>query len=332
MTTLLAYLQKRRFLLLTFLVFSACSSGEAPKSPPKVIATVDGRPIMRETLDRALSVFMHQEEGEDSGADAQADSSEGSGDNGPLGPSELSELKKSLLNELIEEELVLKEAEKEGISVSPDELSGFISSIMEGTEPETFNKGIVPLYGSVENWTLEIKRKLLVGKVIEKVRGSVEETSDVAASKYYIRNPKEYKVPEQVHASMILVATEAEAKKVKERLAAGEPFLELAKEVSLGPAGASGGDLGFFGRGEMPKEFEDTVFKIPASLPSEVVKTEYGFHIFLVHERKKGKTLKFEKVKADIKKRIRAEKAEKRLGEWLITLKKDVEIKILEEI
>jgi peptidyl-prolyl cis-trans isomerase C len=273
---------------------------------------------------------MHQD-GE-SGDEPGEAAAEAAGDNNELAPAETSELKKNILNELIEEELVIREAEKEGIGVSEEELNEVISSMMGDIEHEAFYKGIIPLYGSVENWTREIRKKLLVGKVIEKVKGSVKETSEVAASKYYIRNPKEYKVGEQVHASMILVATEVEAKKVKERLAAGEPFADLAKELSLGPEGASGGDLGFFGRGDMPREFEDTVFKIPTSKPSEVVKTEYGFHIFLVHKRNKGRSLRFEKVKPEIKKMLRARRAEEKLSQWLITLKKDAKIEILEEI
>ncbi|MEE9542848.1 MAG: peptidylprolyl isomerase [Thermodesulfobacteriota bacterium] len=312
---------------------SACSAGEKEKPTQNaIIARVDGRAITREALERSLKVLMHQGGGEEVVEEAGEDPAGESGDDGELGPAEMSELKKNILNELIEEELVLMEAEKEGIDVSIDELNGVISSMMENTEREEFYKGVIPLYGSAENWTREVRRRLLIGKVIEWVKSSVKETSEVAASKYYIRNAKKYKVPEQVHASMILVATEEEAGKVTERLAAGEPFAELAKEVSIGPAGVMGGDLGYFGRGEMPKEFEETVFKIPVSIPSEVVKTEYGFHIFFVHKRSKGRSLKFEKVKPEIKKRLRAEKAEEKLRQWLSTLKKDANIEILEEI
>ncbi|MBE9532415.1 MAG: peptidylprolyl isomerase [Proteobacteria bacterium] len=310
--------------LVSLLFIAACGEQEAiskPKSKPvdKVIATVDERPIMRSTLDRALNVLLYQ-------GDVDPQERE------ELDDEELKALKKSVLNELIEEELVIEQARKEEIKVTPEELDKIVTSIMGNTEQESFNKAIVPLYGTFENWKGDIKRKLLVARVIDGVKGSVKKVSDWEVSKYYIRNEEEYRVSEQVKAAMILVATKEEADKVKARLAAGEDFASLARELSTSPEAQSGGELGRFSRGEMPREFEEIVFKIPPRVPSDVLKTSYGYHIFLVRERQKGRKLKFEKVKLDIKAKLMAEKVEERLMEWILSLKKEASIEILEEI
>ncbi len=305
--------------LIPLLFQAACSEQPAAKAPEEIIARVDGRPITRALLDRALRVLLHQ-------GDEETKESE------KLDDEEMRELKRSVLNELIEEEIVIEEARKQKILITPEELNDTISVMMGNTDRDTFNKAIVPLYGSFENWSREIERKLLVARVIDGVKGSVEEISDWEVSKYFIRNEEEYRVPEQVKAAMIMVATEEEAAKVKARLAAGEDFSELAKELSISPEAASGGELGVFSLGEMPQEFEEIVFKIPPRVPSKVVKTGYGYHIFLVHERKKGRKLRFENVKEDIKAKLMAEKADQKLMEWILSLKKEASIEILEEI
>lgn len=305
--------------LIPLLFQAACSEQPTVKAPEEVVATVDGRPVTRASLDRVLRVLLHQ-----------GDEKTEEGDK--LDDEEMRELKKSILNELIEEEIVIEEARKQGITITPEELEETISVMMGNTDRETFNKAIVPLYGSLDNWNREIERKLLVARVLDGVKASVEEISDWEVSKYFIRNEKDYKVPEQVNAAMIMVATKEEAAKVKARLNAGENFAELARELSISPEASSGGELGVFSLGEMPQEFEEILFKIAPRIPSDVVKTGYGYHIFLVHERKKGRKLKFENVKEEIKAKLMAEKADKKLMEWILSLKKEATIEILEEI
>ena len=166
----------------------------------------------------------------------------------------LNALKKSVLNELIEEEIVIEQARKAGVSRLPRRSFSILVALMMGdTDEEAFNKEIVPLYGSVDIWREDLERKMLVARVIEGVKGSVKKITEWEASKHFIRNEEEYKVPEQVKASMILVATKEEADKVKAKLKLGEDFAKLAKEFSISPEGAIGGELGVFSLGEMPQ-------------------------------------------------------------------------------
>ena len=90
----------------------------------------------------------------------------------------------------------------------------------------------------------------------------------------------------QVRASHILVSSEREANRILEELRKGKDFGEMARRNSSCPSGKSGGDLGFFGKGQMVKEFEDAAFSLKEGELSKPVKTDFGFHIIKVTARK----------------------------------------------
>lgn len=86
----------------------------------------------------------------------------------------------------------------------------------------------------------------------------------------------------EVKASHILVETEEEAISLKEEIISGKAFEDVAAENSLCPSGANGGDLGFFGRGQMVSEFENAAFDLNVGELSEPVRTNFGWHLILV--------------------------------------------------
>ncbi len=90
----------------------------------------------------------------------------------------------------------------------------------------------------------------------------------------------------EVRASHILVETETEARNLLDQINAGKDFAELAKANSNCPSGTRGGDLGSFSRGRMVKEFEDVAFGMEIGQVSEPVKTQFGFHLIKVTEKK----------------------------------------------
>jgi peptidyl-prolyl cis-trans isomerase C len=86
-------------------------------------------------------------------------------------------------------------------------------------------------------------------------------------------------MPDKIHCAHILVKTETEAKNILERLAKGEKFANIAKQLSLCPSAKKGGDLGEFGHGVMVKEFETAAFNLQKGETSQPVKTKYGYHV-----------------------------------------------------
>ena len=89
-----------------------------------------------------------------------------------------------------------------------------------------------------------------------------------------------------VQASHLLVKTEEEAAKLREEILAGKDFAQVAAEVSLCPSGANGGDLGFFGKGQMVKEFEDAAFSMEIGEVSQPIKTQFGYHLIQLTAQK----------------------------------------------
>jgi peptidyl-prolyl cis-trans isomerase C len=105
---------------------------------------------------------------------------------------------------------------------------------------------------------------------------------------------------EEVRARHILVETEEEAKAILEQLKAGADFATLAKEKSKDPGGADGGDLGFFAKGQMVPEFSEVAFKMFEGQLSNPVKSQFGWHIIKMEEKRKRPVPEYEKVKDQI--------------------------------
>jgi peptidyl-prolyl cis-trans isomerase C len=146
---------------------------------------------------------------------------------------------------------------------------------------------------------------------------------DEEAKKIYDAKVAGMKPEEEIHARHILVPTEAEAKEVKERLMKGEDFATVAKEKSKDPS-AEGGDLGFFGRGQMLKPFEDTAFALKDGEISDPVQTQFGWHIIKVEERRNRPLPTFDQVKDTIISQLTAQKAQQTLKDLHDAAKIDI--------
>ncbi|MDD3420581.1 MAG: peptidylprolyl isomerase [Candidatus Gastranaerophilales bacterium] len=95
-----------------------------------------------------------------------------------------------------------------------------------------------------------------------------------------------YSEATQVRASHILVKTKEEADEIRKEIQKGMTFSQAAQEFSLCPSGEEGGDLGYFDRGMMVPEFEDAAFSLPIGQLSQPVRTEFGWHLILVTDRR----------------------------------------------
>lgn len=136
--------------------------------------------------------------------------------------------------------------------------------------------------------------------------------SDTQIQAYYNAHKDEYRTPERVHARHILLSTtnkpkdevpkiKAQAEDLDKQLKAGANFADLAKKYSQDPGSAQkGGDLGWVSRGQMVKNFEDAVFTLAPNQISDVVSTEYGFHIIQVLEKQPAHLQTLDEVKPAI--------------------------------
>jgi peptidyl-prolyl cis-trans isomerase C len=125
-------------------------------------------------------------------------------------------------------------------------------------------------------------------------------TNDEAMKKVYEEASKQIAGEQEVHARHILVETEDEAKAVKAELDKGADFAELAKNKSKDPGASDGGDLGFFTKEQMVPEFSAAAFALEPGKISDPVKSQFGWHIIKVEEKRNRKPPEFDQVKGQI--------------------------------
>lgn len=142
----------------------------------------------------------------------------------------------------------------------------------------------------------------------------------------YDKEASKVKVSERVRARHILVQTEKEARDVLGRLNKGEKFEDIAKQVSLDGSKDYGGDLGYFSAEEMVPEFSKAAFSLKIGETSEPVKTDYGWHVIKVEDRKQGGAQPFDQVKAGIK----AVLMRKKVQDIVTELRKEAKIEIVD--
>jgi len=218
-----------------------------------------------------------------------------------LDQSAIVSFKKNILNQLINTELLYQQTQKEKVKISNNEINLEIDKIKDNfSSTEEFNEALKANNITLVRLKEDIKRQLMINSILEKTRNQVS-ISDEELLEYYNDNKESFLEPEQVHARHILLETEEEANNLLLQLKEGlTDFAELAKEKSVGPSAPSGGDLGFFTRGQMVKEFEDAAFSLEPGEISEVVQSQFGYHIIKSEEKKEEYSPTFEEAKERI--------------------------------
>jgi len=177
----------------------------------------------------------------------------------------------------------------------------------------------------------KMTEQILVQALIEREILDKIDVNDEEVSEYYEQNKDNFTEKEQVHLYNILLETEEEAQDILEQLKAGGDFSEIAKEKSTGPSAAQGGDLEYIAKGTIIPEIEEVVFALELEELSEVVKTDFGFHILKITEKKPETVKTLEEVKEEIIQTLLPTKQKEAFENLLEELKGKVEIEINEE-
>jgi len=249
--------------------------------------------------------------------------------------------RKDLLQQLIDGELVLEQAERQKLTVTPQAVDEQVKGIRARfPSEEAFKKALSANGLTAERLKANIKKgmlrqQLLNKEVLEKVSVSPKEVET-----FYNEHKDTYVQEEAVHARHILIKVAPDAspendQKAKERAQAvltkakkGEDFSKLAAQNSEDSTKDNGGDLGYFGRGRMVKPFEDTAFALKAGQISDPVRSQFGYHIIKVDDRREAKRLSFAEAKEQVEKDLTREKARVRYGEYVAGLREKAKITV----
>lgn len=205
------------------------------------------------------------------------------------------EVRQALLERLIEEQLLLQQADKLKVENMPE-----------------YKEQLDHLVKNLK-YSMVLKKALDAG------------LTEKAVKDFYEKNKARFAYP-AIRASHILVADKATAEKVRKDLGKNGDFAEAAKANSTGPTGPNGGDLGWFGKGSMVPAFEEVAFSLNVGEISQPVQTQFGWHLIKVVEKDDKRAPSFSEVETS----IRDELSRQVLTTYMEGLRKDADIKQIE--
>mgnify|MGYP001082863398 CR=1 FL=1 len=288
--------------LLSILILTACSeNGTKLVEEKDIMATVNGKAILQEEFDKAISYYKDYVEylyGEDAWeSEARA------------GLTYKQKYEDSVMDDMIYRLLLLDAAEKEGITATEEEVQAQLDSFKVYFQNEEEYKSYLTQSGMTEeNIKEELSNDILINHFLLLKTENLSPTDEEFKALF-----DELRMNTQVRASHILVNTEEEALTVSERSNNGEDFADLARELSVDTGSSeNGGDLDYFSYAQMVKPFSEAAFSMEIGEISEPVESEFGYHIIKVTDKI-----------VDEEKTVETEK------DWLIAYYKDAKIKEL---
>jgi peptidyl-prolyl cis-trans isomerase C len=248
-------------------------------------------------------------------------------------------VKKQAAESLVSRALLREAVESEGIQASEAEIDERMEMIKSKFEsPEAYSQQLVDLGITQKDLRNEMAGALRMEKLLQKHVGDIEEPTEAEVEAFYRENTERFKVPEKVRASHILVKTEpqeSEPERAAKRLEAakllgeiqnGADFGRIASQHSACPSKERGGDLGYFERGMMVKPFEDAAFSLNTGEISDLVETQFGYHILKVTGKEKESTASLETAKDTISTYLRDRKREKAVKAYTDKLRAEATI------
>lgn len=259
------------------LVLNGC--GFVKKSPQAdsetVVAVVGGEKVMKTEFNQMFEMFKVQYEQQYGPEIWEQDVD---------GRKYIDVMKEKVLDMLVDIKVQENEAIKAGITATEEEINAEVEKAREYFDTEEkFNEFLTSQKMTMEYLKDTIRKDILVSKLQEKLTANAAVTDEEVAA-YYTSNQDQFI---SVKASHILIESEEEAKKILERAKKGENFGELALQNSTDPSAKENkGDLGYFRKGDMVEPFEAAAFAMQVGEISDLVKTDFGYHIIKVEDKK----------------------------------------------
>lgn len=311
---------------------STSSSKDAKKEKPAVanngaskekVAVVNGSVITRSDYDTEMTRFERQ-----MAMSGQAPN-----------PGQTPEMKQRVLDSLVDRELLKQETQKQGIKIEDADVNEQIATLQKKfpTEKE-FADTLKKMNLTESDLKVQLRQDLAIKRLIDQQLAAKVTITPDEMKAFYDSHPELFKTPETVRASHILIKVEpsasaedkAKAKQrivaIQDRLKKGEDFATVAKEVSECPSGANGGDLDYFQRGQMVGPFEDAAFTLKPGTTSDIVETQFGYHLIKVTDKKDASTVAYDEIKGKIEDYMKQQKVNEQLVQYIAQLKAGAKI------
>jgi peptidyl-prolyl cis-trans isomerase C len=291
-------------------------------------AMVNGEGIPRHKVDATLELML-AEQGIDVGMVQDSE--------------QLASVRRQILDALITQELLWQEAEAKQLVASDAEVAARVAAVKQsaGSE-ESYRTELARAGFTEEQFVDDLRRQLSVERLINEEIAAGLSISDEEVHAFYEANTEQLTRPEQIHARHILVkvapdADEAAKQDARKRIEAvlaearkpGADFAELARKHSEGPSAPQGGDLGFVPKGRLVPEFEAAAWALNAGQISDVVETQFGYHVIELQERRPAQVAAEAEVSDRIRDHLRQQKSRSAVQERVRFLRERADVEIL---
>ena len=296
-----------------------------PAKLPKVIATIGDVEVNKAVFVRVLENLIKQMK------------SHGQ----PTTEEWLKNTQKQVVDRMVTSELLYQDAQAKKVKVDDKEVQEQLDKIVKSfPSPEEYKKGLKEQGVNEKELKNDIRKNIAIRRLIEEKVTAAVKVDEAEAKKYYDEHTKEFDRPETVRARHIILlvdkgaddAKKAEAKKkiegIQAELKGGAKFEDLAKKYSQDGSAENGGDLGFFPKGSMVKEFEDAVWNMKPGEVSGIVTTPFGLHLIKFEERKTAGSISFAEMKNDLTRGLESQKKSEAVNKYIAELKAKAKIKI----
>jgi peptidyl-prolyl cis-trans isomerase C len=305
------------------------AAADQPSAPPKpmpavlpdVLARVNGEAVTKVDFERLLKNIELRR--------------------GAIPAEKRDEILRAALDQLITYHVMKQEAAARKVPIADTDLDSRVKQMQGALTAEQFSKALSDRNTSAEQLRTDARIDMMIDKMMEGELATTTPATEAEAKEFYDKNPDKFKQGEAVRASHILVmaneqADEATKKKARtkiddilKRVRAGEDFAKLAKEHSDDGSKDQGGDLGFFVREKMVPPFSEAAFALKPGEVSDVVTTQFGYHIIKLAERKEATTIPYEKVQPQIVQFLSEQKKRDRVNAVIEEVKKRAKIEVL---
>ncbi len=251
------------------------------------------------------------------------------------------EVYRGVLDQLIAIHLLTAESKTRSIPVSDADVDARLAQV-KGQFPneEAFNKALAGQGMTLAKAKEDARTSLQIEHLLQAEIAPKIQVSQVDLDKFYKENPEQFKQPESVRASHILIrpsgdtpAAKKQAHDKAEQLLkdakGGSDFAALAKQNSQDPGSApKGGDLGFFPEGQMVPEFDKAAFALKPGEISDLVETQFGYHIIKVAERKPARVVPLDEAKPQLEQFLQGRQREEKTSAFIDGLKARIRVEI----